>query len=183
MALLEGAVKRKTGRVGRPSKANMGLGQNDRPAWMHYRDCVVLVVVERERSRGRTMGESALSAIAEWKRRAPAAKLSLKERKRLFKDAWKRHFPTDKLSETEVDNIMARGQPADLPGMAWRVVEQVELWPETEIIDGKLQLTGRMVDIAGLCFRVDERPNYSRRGSGKKRAFVYSRSFTLKPRP
>lgn len=138
---------------GRPTKASKGMNPDDRPAWMAYRDVVVLATVERTRAQGKTRMEAALSAIAEWKRLQPMRKLS----------------------ETEVDNILSRAQPESLPGDSWRAVVQVEPWPETEIIDGKMKLTGRMIDTVGYAFRVGERPNYPKRGSGKRKKFQYSK--------
>jgi hypothetical protein len=138
---------------GRPTKASKGLNPDDRPAWMAYRDCVVLATVERARAQGKTRGEAALAAIAEWKRRQPLGKLS----------------------STEVDAILSRAQPENLPDDSWRADVQVEPWPETEIIDGKMKLTGRMIDTTGLSFRPAERPNYPKRGSGKRKKFQFSK--------
>lgn len=138
---------------GRPTKASKGMNPDDRPAWMAYRDAVVLATVERARMGGKTRMEAALSAIAEWKRRQPLRRLS----------------------ETEVDNILSRAQPESLPDDSWRADVQAETWPETEIIDGKMKLTGRMIDTVGLSFRVGERPNYPKRGSGKRTKFQFSK--------
>jgi hypothetical protein len=74
-----------------------------------------------------------------------------------------------------VDNILSRAQPESQPDDSWRADVQVESWPETEIIDGKMKLTGRMIDTVGLAFRPAERPNYPKRGSGKRTKFRFAK--------
>jgi len=138
---------------GRPTKASMGLGQDDRPAWMAYRDVVVLATVERARMEGKTRMAAANAAI----------------------DEWKRLQPMRKLSSDGVKAILTRAQPECRPDDSWRAHVQVEPWPETEIIDGKMRLTGRMIDTVGLAFRADKRPNYPKRGSGKRNKFQFSK--------
>lgn len=131
---------------GRPSKISRGLNPDDKPGWMLGRAIVVLEVVERERAKGRSRKEAALAAVLEWKHR----------------------FPMGKMSLTEVDNILSEYQPEHSPDTSLRVVGQVEQMPEFEMVDGKMRLTGRWETKPALAFRFDERPQYPKRGSGKK---------------
>ena len=131
---------------GRPSKISRGLNPDDKPGWMLGRAIVVLEVVERERAKGRNRKVAALAAVLEWKRL----------------------FPMGKLSLTEVDNILREYQPEDRPDLALRVIDKTEQMPEFEMVDGKMRLTGRWETKPVLAFRFDARPQYPKRGSGKK---------------
>lgn len=131
---------------GRPSKISMGLNPDDQPGWMLGRAIVVLEVVERERANGKGRKVAALVALLEWKRR----------------------FPMGKLSLTEVDNILREYQPENRPDLALRVIEKTEQMPEFEMVNGKMRLTGRWETKPVLAFRFDDRPQYPKRGSGKK---------------
>lgn len=143
------AIKNKGGR---PSKINQGWEPDTKPGWMLYRASVVLEVVQRERANGKTRKQASLAAISEWKRRFPGM-LPLTE---------------GKLCLTEVDNILCEFQPEKKPEEAWQFIEKFEQRPEYEIADEKMILTGRWVTMRVLVGRVDKRPQYRKRGSGKK---------------
>ncbi len=166
---------------GRPSKVSKGMNPDARPAWMFHRDCFVLEVIERERiTNGKTRSQAVEVAIAEWKSR----------------------FPDTPLSATEVDNILLRHQAEYPPDMSpivyrlglfrtlkeplqWiqitrmpdrlRVRETVKLEPEFETVDGVSRWTGRYIEMKGLSFGFDERPEYPKRGSGTKHKFKFSK--------
>lgn len=144
-------------RGGRPSKISKGWGPEDKDAWMFYRACLVLDVVERARMNGKTRKEAALSAISEWKRR----------------------HPMGKLSSTEVDNILREYQPENTPKVSLRIVEH-DVPVEWEIVDGEIQLTGRWETRRVLTMRYAERPPYPKRGSGKKASRQFSKKFAAK---
>lgn len=147
-------------RGGRPSKISKGWRPEDKPAWMLYRACLVLEVVERSRMDGKTRKEAALAAISEWKNR----------------------HPMGKLSSTEVDNILREYQPERTPRVSLRVVEH-DVPVEWEIVDGEIQLTGRWETRRVLTMCYAERPPYPKRGSGKKAAMQYSRKYVTKMLP
>lgn len=140
---------------GRPSKISRGLNPDDKAGWMLGRAIVVLEVVERERAKGRSRKAAALAALLEWKRL----------------------FPMGKLSLTEVDNILSEYQPEHRPDMSLRVAGQVGQMPEFEMVDGKMRLTGRWETKPVLAFRFDERPEYPKRGSGKKVSQRFSKRY------
>lgn len=138
---------------GRPSKISKGWEPDAKPGWMLYRASVVLEVIERERANGKSRKAAALAAVSEWKRQFPMSN----------------QFPMGgKLSLTEIDNILSEFQPEQKPEEAWRFVQEFEKRPEYEIVDGKPILTGRWVTMRVLVGRVDKRPPYPKRGSGKK---------------
>lgn len=146
-------------RGGRPSKISKGWDPEDKPAWMLYRACLVLDVVERARMNGKTRKEAALAAIWAWKSRHPMGKLSL----------------------TEIDNILREYQPEKTPGVSLRVVEH-DVPVEWEIVDGEIQLTGRWETKRVLTMCYDKRPPYPKRGSGKKIVTQYSKRYIANKR-
>ncbi len=173
----QGKPEPRKNKGGRPSKASKGMNPDARPAWMFLRDCFVLEVVERERiTNGRTRVQAVEAVIAEWKKR----------------------FPDTPLSATEVDNILAQYQP-DKPPISYRlglfrtleepvrwiqitrtpdclrVRETVKLEPEFETVDGVSRWTGRYIEMKGLSFGFDERPEYPKRGSGTKHKLTFSK--------
>jgi hypothetical protein len=155
LALLGGAAPKRKNRGGRPTKASMGLKADDFPGWMFFRDCVVLAVVERERAAGQNRNTAIIRAVNEWKAL----------------------FPTGRLSSTEVDNILKEYQSEKRPDIALRASNTVDTFPETELIDGKLKLTGRWLQMPSIAFRFDDRPPYPKRGSGRKQQLKYSDRF------
>ncbi len=162
---------------GRPTKASKGMNPDARPAWMFLRDCFVLEVVERERiANGKTREQSIEVAISEWKDR----------------------FPDTPLSATEVDNVLSQYQPDKSPitysiglfrtlkePVQWvqvtrtpdclRVREVVKMEPEFETVDGVSRWTGRYIEMKGLSFGFDQRPEYPKRGSGTKHKLKFSK--------
>lgn len=141
-------------RGGRPSKISKGWKPEDKPAWMLYRACLVLAIVERERLNGKTREGAARAAIAEWKSRCPMGRLSL----------------------TEVDNILRKYQPEKKPEVSLRVVEQ-DVPIEWEIIDGEIHLTGRWETRRVLTMRYAERPAYPKRGGSKRSFSPFSKNY------
>jgi hypothetical protein len=178
LALLgQGKAGHTKNKGGRPTKASKGMNSDARPAWMFLRDCFVLEVVERERITNRRTREQAVeAAVVEWKDR----------------------FPDTPLSATEVDNVLSQYQP-DKPSITYslglfrtleeqvqwvqitrtpdclRVRETVKMEPEFEIVDGVSRWTGRHVEMKGLSFGFDQRPEYPKRGSGTKRKLKFSK--------
>ncbi len=176
----ERSAPTKKNKGGRPSKASKGMNPDARPAWMFLRDCFVLEVVERERiTNGKTRVQAVAAVIAEWKKR----------------------FPDTPLSATEVDNILAQYHPdkSDEPPIVYRlglfrtleepvqwvqvtrtpdclrVRETVKMEPEFETVDGVSRWTGRYIEMKGLSFGFDERPEYPKRGSGTKHRLKFSK--------
>lgn len=157
LALLGGATASKKNRVGRPTRASMGMGPDDIHAWEHFRACVVLETFERARAEGKSRVEARLCAVSAWKGLYPAK---------------------GKINPSAVDAIIAKAQPEDRPAVALRVIRTVERFPETETIGGKLRLTGRWIERDAWTFREDQRPDYPKRGTGRKPKLRFSKRFT-----
>jgi hypothetical protein len=135
-------------KAGRPSKSSKGGKQDDRTK--PFRDFFVLEVMERERASGKSRGQAKQDAIK----------------------AWKRKFPMSRLSETEVNSVLALYQPEKSP-FCIRVVEPVKPPPEL-IVDGVIIWSPTWKQ-TWLSFGFDERPEYPKRGSGTKHKFNLSK--------